>query len=215
MTWQGLGLSSGVLDSSGPPQPQAPGTCTGTSGTLTTHPLTHTQSLGLSSDGFYSGGPPASGPNAGAWTVWWNIGSTNGTPHPPPEHNTGRPGACTFGPDLSFVGVTFREGAGKPSLCGDWYHQPGAVTPLNLYDAQLARRRALLHAQEAIDVASVDAAAAAVRAAAPAPAPALAAVAVVAGLPGDLTVTEAEAGEVPEEVAEEAEALAALEAAEE
>lgn len=30
-------------------------------------------SLGKSTEGFYSGGPPVSGPNAGAFTVWWNI----------------------------------------------------------------------------------------------------------------------------------------------
>lgn len=46
-----------------------------------------------------NGGPAAYGPNAGAYTTYWNVRSDTGT-HPPPDHN-GTPGYaprdCTFG----------------------------------------------------------------------------------------------------------------------
>ena len=93
--------------------------------------------LGASSDGFHSGGPQTSGPNSGAWTTFWNIRATNGT-HPLPNHNGGEPGACTFGPDLNFIGVSFANDSG---LCPDWVYQPGSVEPPNLFQAQLERRR--------------------------------------------------------------------------
>ena len=94
--------------------------------------------------GFYSGGPPASGPNTGAWTVFWNIRSNSGV-LPLPQHNKGRPGACTFGPDLTFVGVNFDAvQLARYGLCQDWYYQPGEISPPNLFWSQLQLRRHLL-----------------------------------------------------------------------
>lgn len=142
--------------------------------------------------------------------------------HPLPEHNAGKPGACTFGPDLSWVGVTFRSSKEDGELlCPDWFHQPGAVQPANLYLAQLARRRKLLSIQQAAATAAVDAEAAAVRAAALAPPPATAEMLLAAG--GDpAAAAEAAAGmagaavhEAPAHTAEQAAVLAALEAEEE
>ncbi|PRW20475.1 band 7 [Chlorella sorokiniana] len=97
---------------------------------------------------FYNGGPETSGPNAGAFTTYWNIRSNTGS-HAPPDHshNKGGEGDCSFGPDLNFIGVTFTG-----PICPTWVYQPGAVTPPNLYLAQLGRRRQLsgasrLHSQ--------------------------------------------------------------------
>lgn len=54
-----------------------------------------------------NGGPAAYGPNAGAYTTYWNVRSDTGT-HPPPDHN-GTPGYaprdCTFGAGEAGVNV--------------------------------------------------------------------------------------------------------------
>ncbi|EFN51336.1 hypothetical protein CHLNCDRAFT_141130 [Chlorella variabilis] len=100
--------------------------------------------LGVGREGLYSGGPPISGPNTGAWTVFWNLRSNSGV-HPLPVHNKGLPGACTFGPDMSLIGMTFKamkDKQGRPyKLCPDWFYQPGDISPPNLFRAQLQRRR--------------------------------------------------------------------------
>lgn len=100
-------------------------------------------------------------PFCSAWTTFWNIRSASGA-HAPPQHNNGAPGACTYGPDLTLVGLAFHNGtsaataAGWQSggaltswrLCPAWFWQPGEVSPSNLFRAQLARRKALLQEQQ-------------------------------------------------------------------
>lgn len=56
----------------------------------------------------------------------------------PPRHNGAlkSPGNCSFGPELIFVGVEFTA-----PVCPEWTYQPEVTTPLNLYLAQLERRR--------------------------------------------------------------------------
>jgi activating signal cointegrator complex subunit 1 len=95
--------------------------------------------LGQSSGGFYSGGPSTSGPNTGAWTTFWNIRSSGRRGgHPLPDHNAGRPGDCSYGPDLNFIGVSF-ENARK--LCKGWVYEPAVTSPTDLFEAQLKLRR--------------------------------------------------------------------------
>ncbi|PRW33624.1 band 7 [Chlorella sorokiniana] len=87
-----------------------------------------------------NGGPAAYGPNAGAYTTYWNVRSDTGS-HPPPDHN-GTPGYaprdCTFGADLNFIGVAFNP---PDELCPTYVHQQAPVVPANLYRAQRARRQ--------------------------------------------------------------------------
>lgn len=70
-------------------------------------------------------------------TLHYPCCSNSGT-QPLPDHNGAAPGSCVYGPDINFIGVTFRP-AGK--LCDRWVYEPGRVTPPNLFEAQLARRR--------------------------------------------------------------------------
>ena len=95
--------------------------------------------LGRSSGGFKSGGPATSGPNSGAWTTFFNIRSSGRRGgHPLPDNNAGDPGDCSYGPNLNFIGVRFEDAR---RLCKSWVYEPAAVTPTNLFEAQLKLRR--------------------------------------------------------------------------
>ena len=84
-----------------------------------------------------------------------------------------------FGPDLTFVGVTFNTTSSTPgappyTLCPGWIVQQGEVAPPNLYLAQLQRRQRLQAEGKPAAVAERGPAVGDVEA--PAPAPAQAAV---------------------------------------
>ncbi|PSC70261.1 band 7 [Micractinium conductrix] len=153
--------------------------------TLEMHRAQSTQCLftdidvGSPETALYNGGPVSSGPNTGAWTAYWNIRSATGSLPPPQSSDGSPPGSCVFGPDLTFVGVTFNTTSSTPgappyTLCPGWIVQQGEVAPPNLYLAQLQRRQRLQAEGKPAAVAERGPAVGDVEA--PAPAPAQAAV---------------------------------------
>ncbi|PSC76256.1 glycosyltransferase family 77 isoform A [Micractinium conductrix] len=94
--------------------------------------------VGVGSRALKSGGPGRSGPNALAGTTWWGI--TSAKPITPPQSNDGA-GACSFGSSINLVGVNLDQAQAR-KLCKNWWYERSVGGPANLYEAQLARRRA-------------------------------------------------------------------------
>lgn len=60
----------------------------------------------------------------------------------PPASNTAKSGNCSFGPDLTFVGVKLTG-----QFCSSWYYSPASVQPANLYKARRVEGRVPLRAK--------------------------------------------------------------------
>lgn len=95
--------------------------------------------VGRTAGGFASANPPSEGARTGARSVFWNVRSYGGS-HALPRGGKDGTDACSYGPDLTFVGVRFEQRGDSPP-CRDWAYQPGGVMPENLFWAQRVRRR--------------------------------------------------------------------------
>ncbi|PRW57063.1 band 7 [Chlorella sorokiniana] len=93
--------------------------------------------VGIGDHAFQSGGPASSGPNTVAYTTAWNVFTSTGAAMPPPGSNTAKQGECSFGPDMTFVGVKL-----KGQFCPTWAYEaiPNPVNPPNLYKAMRDKR---------------------------------------------------------------------------
>ena len=88
---------------------------------------------------------PRCGPFSAAPHGWAKAPTTDVAPpprsgfgkHALPEQNGASPGSCAYGPEMSFVGVTFEQ---PGRLCGKWNYEPGRVEPPSLFAAQLRLR---------------------------------------------------------------------------
>lgn len=92
--------------------------------------------VGKGSKALASGGPSRAGPNAQAFTTWWNIMSEQ--PVDPNYSNTAT-GDCNFGASINLVGVNLKEEK-IAAMCDSWWFERNLTGPANMHEAQLARR---------------------------------------------------------------------------
>ncbi|KAL4435947.1 hypothetical protein ABPG77_000709 [Micractinium sp. CCAP 211/92] len=89
--------------------------------------------VGKGTNALYSGGPSRSGANAAA-------GTTCAMAVDPPKSSYPI-GSCSFGPVINLVGVNLKPAEAK-TMCKTWHYERSVNAPRNLYNSQLARRKA-------------------------------------------------------------------------
>lgn len=92
--------------------------------------------VGKGTDALDSGGPKRAGPNSLAFSTWWNIRSAAAID---PPKGSGKAGSCAFAVSINIVGADLKNTAG---MCSFWLYERGARLPFNIYEAQLAKRKA-------------------------------------------------------------------------